>query len=237
MLRENEVAKAIVDVAYHIHRKLGPGLLESVYHAVMKYELEKRGLRVLSREPVPFVWEDVRLEVGFEADLIVEDVVVVELKSVEQVACAQEAASHLPAADELPAWAADQLRRRIHRRRRHRPCRERSAPRPGRIRSGLDKDGHKKDGPPHMIETGSLSEIGVVVADSRQARKLGVHKFLCVRLSSECRLSILRGPCQSPRSAVELSCPSSAVHRQGDDSRRHLPKRQGILRTALRGLT
>ncbi len=86
MLRENEVAKAIVDVAYHIHRKLGPGLLESVYHAVMKYELEKRGLRVLSREPVPFVWEDVRLEVGFEADLIVEDVVVVELKSVEQVA-------------------------------------------------------------------------------------------------------------------------------------------------------
>ncbi len=86
MLKENEVAKVIVDVAYHIHRKLGPGLLESVYHAVMVYELRKRGLRVLSREPIPVVWEEVRLEIGFEADLIVEDVVVVELKSVEQLA-------------------------------------------------------------------------------------------------------------------------------------------------------
>jgi GxxExxY protein len=86
MLKENEVAKTIVDIAYHIHRKLGPGLLESVYHAVMKYELEKRGLRVLSREPVPVVWEEIRLEIGFEADLIVADVVVVELKSVEQLA-------------------------------------------------------------------------------------------------------------------------------------------------------
>jgi GxxExxY protein len=86
MLKENEVAKTIVDVAYQIHRKLGPGLLESVYHAIMKYELEKRGLRVLSKEPVPVVWEEVRLEKAFEADLIVEDVVVVELKSVEQLA-------------------------------------------------------------------------------------------------------------------------------------------------------
>jgi GxxExxY protein len=86
MLKENEVAKTIVDVAYHIHRQLGPGLLESVYHAIMKYELEKRRRRVLSRQPVPVVWEEIRLEVGFEADLIVEDVVVVELKSVEQVA-------------------------------------------------------------------------------------------------------------------------------------------------------
>jgi GxxExxY protein len=52
----------------------------------MKYELEKRGLRVLSREPIPLVWETVRMELAFEADLIVEDVVVVELKSVEQLA-------------------------------------------------------------------------------------------------------------------------------------------------------
>jgi len=86
MLKENEVAKTIVDVAYHIHRRLGPGLLESCYHAVMKYELEKRGLRVLSKEPVPVVWEEVRMDKGFEADLIVEDVVIVELKSVEQLA-------------------------------------------------------------------------------------------------------------------------------------------------------
>jgi GxxExxY protein len=86
MLKENEVAAAIVNVAYHIHRQLGPGLLESVYHAVMKYELEKRGLHVLSKEPVPIIWEAVRINLAFEADLIVEDVVVVELKSVEQMA-------------------------------------------------------------------------------------------------------------------------------------------------------
>jgi GxxExxY protein len=86
MLKANEVAKTVVDVAYHIHRELGPGLLESVYHAVMKYELEKRGLQILSREPIPVVWEEIRLEVGFEADLIVEGIVVVELKSVEQLA-------------------------------------------------------------------------------------------------------------------------------------------------------
>jgi GxxExxY protein len=86
MLKENEVARTIVDVAYHIHRQLGPGLLESCYHAIMKYELEKRGLRVLSKEPIPVVWEEVRIDKGFEADLIVEDVVIVELKSVEQLA-------------------------------------------------------------------------------------------------------------------------------------------------------
>ena len=86
MLKENEVATTVVDVAYHIHRQLGPGLLESVYHAIMKYELEKRGLRVMSKEPVPIIWEDVELPLAFEADLIVEDVVVVELKSVEQEA-------------------------------------------------------------------------------------------------------------------------------------------------------
>ena len=85
-MKENAVAKTIVDVAYHIHRQLGPGLLESCYHAIMKYELEKRGLHVLSKEPVPVVWEEVRVDKGFEADLIVEDVVIVELKSVEQLA-------------------------------------------------------------------------------------------------------------------------------------------------------
>jgi len=86
MLKENEVAKTIVDVAYRIHRQLGPGLLESVYQAVMEYELEKIGLRVQGHEPVPVVWEGVRIDKGFEADLIVERVVVVELKSVEQLA-------------------------------------------------------------------------------------------------------------------------------------------------------
>src|SRR5438552_3394254 len=85
-MSENELAKIVVDVAYQIHSRLGPGLLESVYHAVLLYELRKRGLRVESKVPVPVVWEAVHLEVGFEADLIVEDKLVLELKSVEQTA-------------------------------------------------------------------------------------------------------------------------------------------------------
>ena len=82
----NQVAKGIVDVAYHVHTKLGPGLLESVYQAVMGYELRKRGLHVEVEVPVPVEWEEVKLEVGFRADLIVERCVIIELKSIEQVA-------------------------------------------------------------------------------------------------------------------------------------------------------
>ncbi|MFO0801771.1 MAG: GxxExxY protein [Gemmataceae bacterium] len=85
-MTENEVAAIVVDTAFHIHVKLGPGLLESVYHAVLAYELRKRGLRVETEVPVPVVWEDVRLEVGFRADMIVEEILIVELKSVESVA-------------------------------------------------------------------------------------------------------------------------------------------------------
>ncbi len=64
----------------------GPGLLESVYRHVLAHELRKRGLRVEAEVPIPVVWESVQLDVGFRADLIVEGMVVVELKSVEAVA-------------------------------------------------------------------------------------------------------------------------------------------------------
>ncbi len=84
-MHENEIAKEIVDAAYKVHTTLGPGLLESVYQAVMEYELRKRGLRVEGEQPIPVVYEGVHLEVGFRADLIVEDKVIVELKSVETV--------------------------------------------------------------------------------------------------------------------------------------------------------
>ncbi|NJR75287.1 MAG: GxxExxY protein [Scytonema sp. CRU_2_7] len=84
-MNENEIAKEIVDAAYKVHTTLGPGLLESVYQAVMEYELRKRGLRVEAEQPIPVVYEGVHLEVGFRADLIVEDKVIVELKSVETV--------------------------------------------------------------------------------------------------------------------------------------------------------
>ena len=85
-MTENEVAKQIVDVAYKLHTSLGPGLLESVYEAVMAYELEKRGLKALRQHPLPVKYETVQLVVGFRADLLVEDKVFVELKSVEKLA-------------------------------------------------------------------------------------------------------------------------------------------------------
>lgn len=84
-MTENEIAKAIVDAAFQIHIRLGPGLLESVYQEVMAYELRKRGLRVLAKQPVPIVYEDVRFDKGYEADLIVEQTVIIELKSLESL--------------------------------------------------------------------------------------------------------------------------------------------------------
>jgi len=83
---ENELAKQIVDAAYRIHTSLGPGLLESVYEVVLAYELEKRGLRAVRPQTVPIVYQGTRIEMGFRADLIVEDRVIVEIKSVEAVA-------------------------------------------------------------------------------------------------------------------------------------------------------
>lgn len=85
-MTENELAKIVVDVAYQIHRSLGPGLLESVYEAVMVHELRKRGVTAESQVPIPVVWEDVQLEVGFCADVFVERKLIIELKSVEQIA-------------------------------------------------------------------------------------------------------------------------------------------------------
>jgi GxxExxY protein len=83
---ENDTAKIIVDTAYRIHVRLGPGLLEAVYQAILVHELRKRGLHVDDEVGVPVEWDGFRLDVGFRADLIVEHRVVVELKSVEVVA-------------------------------------------------------------------------------------------------------------------------------------------------------
>ena len=85
-MMENEIAKQIVDAAYQIHTKLGPGLLESVYEAVMAYELKKRSLNFVRQQPIPIIYESVHLPEGFRADLIVENKVIIELKSVEIIA-------------------------------------------------------------------------------------------------------------------------------------------------------
>jgi GxxExxY protein len=74
----NELTSAIIGAAIKVHRALGPGLLESAYRACLAYELRKLGLRVELEKPVPVVYEEVKLECGFRADLLVEGQVVVE---------------------------------------------------------------------------------------------------------------------------------------------------------------
>ena len=84
-MTENEIAKEIVDAAYHIHKRLGPGLLESVYETVLAHDLRKRGLNIDRQVAVTIVYDDIKFDEGFRADLVVEDKVIVELKSVENV--------------------------------------------------------------------------------------------------------------------------------------------------------
>ena len=85
-MTENEIAKIIVDAAFTIHLALGPGLLESVYHHAQVYELKKRGLFVEIEVPIPITYDDENLGEDFRADIIVENKVIIELKSVEKVA-------------------------------------------------------------------------------------------------------------------------------------------------------
>jgi GxxExxY protein len=85
-MTENEIATAILDAAFKIHRTLGPGLLESVYQATLDFELQKRGLRVVQQVGLPVYYEEIKLELGFRVDLIVADKVIVEIKSVEALA-------------------------------------------------------------------------------------------------------------------------------------------------------
>ena len=83
---ENEIGKIAVDSAVQIHRELGPGLLETVYEIVLARELERRGLKIKRQVSVPIVYRDIRFDEGFRADIIVEDKVILELKSLDQIA-------------------------------------------------------------------------------------------------------------------------------------------------------
>lgn len=84
-MNENELSKIIVDSCFRIHTSLGPGLLESVYEEVLFYELKKSKLKCQRQVEVPVIYETIRLNAGFRADIIVEDKVIVELKSVEKL--------------------------------------------------------------------------------------------------------------------------------------------------------
>ena len=89
-MHENEIGTIVVDSAIRVHRALGPGLLESVYQIVLIWELEKRGLQIQSEVLVPIVYRGVTFDQGFRADIIVNDKVVLELKSVEHVTLAHK---------------------------------------------------------------------------------------------------------------------------------------------------
>ena len=82
---ENDISKVIVDLCYHIHSKLGAGLFESVYEEILYYELNEKGFSVLRQHPISVIWKNIKMEQGFRADLIVENKVIVELKSVESI--------------------------------------------------------------------------------------------------------------------------------------------------------
>ena len=79
----NQITNEILDSAYKVHTALGPGLLESAYRKCLAYELRKNGLKVEEEKPVPIIYEEVKLECGYRMDLLVEDAVVVELKTVD----------------------------------------------------------------------------------------------------------------------------------------------------------
>lgn len=82
-MTENEIAKILVDIFYKVHTKLGPGLLESVYEVAICYELDKIGLNYQRQQGIEVWYEDIRMDLGFRADIIAEQKVIVEIKSVE----------------------------------------------------------------------------------------------------------------------------------------------------------
>ncbi|MDA3955030.1 MAG: GxxExxY protein [Bacteroidales bacterium] len=82
-MTENEISKVVFDSALKVHKVLGPGLLESSYEECLYYELTKNGLNVIKQKSLPLIYEEVKLEIGYRIDLLVENKVIIEIKSVE----------------------------------------------------------------------------------------------------------------------------------------------------------
>ena len=87
----NKITEKIIGAAIEVHRTLGPGLLESAYEQCLEYELTERGLKVERQIPVPVIYKDLHIEYGYRLDLLVEDQVVVEIKSIEELHPVHEA--------------------------------------------------------------------------------------------------------------------------------------------------
>jgi GxxExxY protein len=84
-MTENELSEKIIGCAIQVHKSLGPGLLESAYLECLYYELKMSGLKVEKQKPLPLIYKEIRLDAGYRLDLLVEDKVVIELKSVEAI--------------------------------------------------------------------------------------------------------------------------------------------------------
>jgi GxxExxY protein len=94
---EEEIIKFILDEAFYVHKSTGPGLLENVYQTCLAYRLRKGGLYVETEKPIPVLFEQVRMDCGYRADLVVEMKVVVETKSMEgmPLLCISQVLTHL----------------------------------------------------------------------------------------------------------------------------------------------
>ncbi len=86
MYTENEIAKLVVDVCFKIHYKYGPGLFESVYEEIFCYEWQKTGVPFVRQQAIPLIHEEIKLEAGFRADVVIDNKIIVELKSIEALA-------------------------------------------------------------------------------------------------------------------------------------------------------
>ena len=82
-METNQITREIIDSAYKVHSTLGPGLLESAYRKCLVYELKKKGLFVEEEKPLPLIYDDIKLELGYRIDILVEKKIVVELKTVD----------------------------------------------------------------------------------------------------------------------------------------------------------
>ena len=85
-MRENELAKIAVDICFKIHTQYGPGLFESVYEEIFCYELNKTGIIFYKQYPIPLVHEEIRMDAGFRADIMIENKLIIEIKSIEALA-------------------------------------------------------------------------------------------------------------------------------------------------------
>ncbi|MGA2545267.1 MAG: GxxExxY protein [Rectinemataceae bacterium] len=89
-MNENEIVTIIIDKSMEIHRQLGPGLLENAYESILSFELLEQGLGISRQETIPIKWKTLTIDEAYRADLIVEDKVIVEIKSVEKLTKANE---------------------------------------------------------------------------------------------------------------------------------------------------